>query len=828
MCCPAIVSRIYAARLRRRSIVRPAHASSARSRFGSLLVFGVVVLGVAASLAAQSSAEFATTTAELRNDLTKLNIEVRNLQLTEQSINPTSNNFVDSAQIVREADAVVAECREFRKVGEESATKWQPGAQLVQAAEQAAGETRQDGAVIRPSLDRVDQLAASSLQREQAAEIVRRYDAAGSTVTHGGERLAEARRLNNEAKVAFLAEKTAVQSYTTAQRQIDLRLEQLKGSTTTLKRRLEFVAEYEQDRMRAQQAADSLVTRLRQFQTSVNGKGAALEQTASDLLAEARAVRNSNLPAYVDALRKLEADRDALAKRVKSAEEEAAALRNRRDLQTQFADQAVDAAGQAQASAETRLAASRSAYEKALEFLRRKTPDSTTVVPAGKVRVPLVTDLKVNEATALVRKAGLVPTLVLAGEFPVSADTTVVNGQDPSAGTEVDVGSTVNISFSATTAVPPGPRPPDVVDVPDLVGLPAQQAYAKLAGLALMPSSTFDRGPAPAGKAGTVKAQNPPARTKLARTFAVDLKIYGAVVPSVIGRSVSSANAILNDVGLSIDRVAFDRRPPSEQDAEKIYLQNPAGGEPLAPEKKLVSVHVFSTWAGGAPPPPATVTGGPSPPGASGIGFQTGDGVFIHPTLVDAKISDGAYTTPPGERTSVIASVDLPRVGPGAQLIAGFHGYMPGQDPPWDSRNVSLRRCTNEVEAERLFREGVRIEKEFKAKPMAAGSQSQPNLAPGVIGAGFRLNKLVDNPKYLYVETSNWGPYQSKAKGDWSRNEWRGGHVLEVYRDVFLISTASHKCRDPEVKEKIEEDVRTMVENAKKLIDRRFPLQKQP
>lgn len=826
MCRPATVRRVCAGVLGCRAFVRRAYASPVCRSLWGLLILGAGVLGLVAPLAAQSPADLTATIAGFRNDLAQLDSEVSKLRIFENHVNPKISTYMDTAKFVRNADALAAECREIRKLGDEAAAKWQAGAQFVQTAEQAAGETRQDAAAIRPSLDRVDQLAANLSQREQAAEIVQRYEAAQSTAAHGGERLAEARRLNNEAKTAFSAEKDAVQVYTTAQQQIDFRLKQLDILASDVKASLTNATNYEQDRQAALNAADSLVMRLQQFQTSVRGKDAAAEKAAAALLAEARAVRSTNLTAYAELVRKIEADRAAISKQVKASAGEAAALRNRRDRHTQFADQAVAAADQALAAAEARLAASRGAYDKALEFLRRKTPDPTPV-PPGKVRVPVVTDLKVNEATARVRQAGLVPALVLAGESPVSADTTIVNGQDPSAGTEVDVGATVNISFSATTVAPPGPRPPDVVEVPDLVGLPAQQAYAKLAGLALTPSSTFDRGPAPAGKAGTVKSQNPPPGTKLSRTFAVDLTIYGAVVPSVIGRSVSSANAILNDVGLTIDRVAFDRRPPSEQDADKIYLQNPAGGEPLAPDKKLVSVHVYSAWDGGASPSPATVAGGTLPPPTKpGGGFQPGDGALIHPTLTDAKISDGAYVTPPEERTSAIAPLDLPSVGPGAQLTAGFHGYKQGQDPPWDSRNVALRRCTDEEEAKRLFRDGVRIEKEFKAKPLAAGGQATPQPAPGVIDAGFRVNKLVENATYFYVETSNWGPYQSKAKGDWSRNEWRGGHVLEVYRDVFLISTAGHKCRDPEVKENLEEEVRTMVENAKKLIDRRFPPQK--
>jgi PASTA domain len=350
--------------------------------------------------------------------------------------------------------------------------------------------------------------------------------------------------------------------------------------------------------------------------------------------------------------------------------------------------------------------------------------------------------------------------------------------------------------------------------VPSVVGLPVKEAVAAIRGMQLTSKIVSLTESPPIGKAYTVKTQTPEGGSLAdERGQAVTIEVYGQVVPDVVGLRLPSAVEAIGQAGLKVGGVTV-AKSQSLLTSEKVTKQVPAAGEP-APSDKAIQLWHFDHYG---------ESQAPTVPSKLQVGFNSGDGLLIHPDLTDTKISDGAYATPPSERISAIAPLDLPRVGPGAQLIAGFHGYKQGQDPPWDSRNGSLRRCTNEEEARRLFSDSVRIQKEFNAKPMAAGGQamSQP-AAQGVIGAGTRVNKLIENATYFYIETSIWGPYQSKAKGDWSRNEWRGGHVLEVYRDVFLISLSSFKCRDPEVTEDLEEDVRSMVENSKKLIDRRFP-----
>ena len=222
-------------------------------------------------------------------------------------------------------------------------------------------------------------------------------------------------------------------------------------------------------------------------------------------------------------------------------------------------------------------------------------PDAPTS-PGNRVKVPAVTGMKVDEAVAAVRKVGLVADPQLSGEFPASAEKTVVNGQQPSAGAEVDAGATVTIAFSATQPAQPQTPASDKTEVPDVVNMSARAAYVELAGANLGADSTFLKEPAPPGKEGTVKSQNPKGRATVRLCDIVQLEIYGQVVPSVIGWRVDTASDIANEAGMTVDKVALDRRPPTEADAERVYLQNPPGGELIQPDRKSLSIHAYSQW----------------------------------------------------------------------------------------------------------------------------------------------------------------------------------------------------------------------------------------
>lgn len=495
----------------------PANSRSSRGCSFLMCIVGMLsAFGLVSAIRAQTpvvDSSLATRDA-LREKIHDLDKEVERARAVEDRLDDSKKMLTatGSEKRVREAEALAAECREFQKAANETAAGWKPINAQVQLAEQAAGETRQAAGSIRPSLDRVDQLAAQLFNRDQASEIVQRYEAAQATVKRGGERLAEARRLNGQSKDAFLNEKQSAETYATAQRRIDETLRRLTGLQDFHEHfidRYRTIGSEEFDWLGAQRRADNLIAQLRQMQASIRGKNAEAEQDVANMLADVQATRNVNLASYTATLSKLQSDLDAINKATSSIETDAAALRDQRSKQSKFADEAVAAAENAQSDAEIRLAASRPAYEKALEFLRR----------------------------------------------------------NPEAGV-----------------------------VPDVVTKTAAEACQLVVQAKLNPGTEFVRTGIPAGREGTVFEQSLPAGTRVPEGTNVILKIYGTVVPSLLGWRVPTAGDIVGEVGLSLDKVTLDRTAPNEQLAERIYWQDPPAGSPIRANRKLVDVRAYAQW----------------------------------------------------------------------------------------------------------------------------------------------------------------------------------------------------------------------------------------
>jgi beta-lactam-binding protein with PASTA domain len=142
----------------------------------------------------------------------------------------------------------------------------------------------------------------------------------------------------------------------------------------------------------------------------------------------------------------------------------------------------------------------------------RSTVDVTVVrVEPQPVVVPDLVGLNVAEVPGVLAERGL----VLGSQ---SGDGEVVRSQNPEPGSLVPPGSAVNISVE--TEVPPEP----LVEVPDLTGLPVDEARATLAAAGLEVGDSLDG-------SGIVESQEPGAGTLVPVATAVSLSLEGTRTP---------------------------------------------------------------------------------------------------------------------------------------------------------------------------------------------------------------------------------------------------------------------------------------------------------
>jgi serine/threonine-protein kinase len=164
----------------------------------------------------------------------------------------------------------------------------------------------------------------------------------------------------------------------------------------------------------------------------------------------------------------------------------------------------------------------------------------------------------------------------------------IVFAQEPGAGRELEEGRVVTIHVSTGAAG---------VDVPNVVGLPFEQAQDRLAeaGLRARRFGVFSEEPR-----GTVVAQNPAAGDSAMEGSSVRVNVSegtGRVeVPDVVGRSRNDAAARLRQAGLEVRAVTV----PSAEPEGTVVAQSPTAGSEVA-EGSRVRINV-SDGTGGQPP----------------------------------------------------------------------------------------------------------------------------------------------------------------------------------------------------------------------------------
>jgi eukaryotic-like serine/threonine-protein kinase len=154
----------------------------------------------------------------------------------------------------------------------------------------------------------------------------------------------------------------------------------------------------------------------------------------------------------------------------------------------------------------------------------------------AQVEVPEVVGRNVDEATTALEGEGFeVETAPEESDQPEGQ----VLRQDPRGGTEADEGSTVTLTVSAGQ---------ETVTVPNVVGMPQEQADSTLSelGFVVVPEQVENDAPA-----GQVFEQTPPANSPAPRESSVTIRVSSGpgtvTVPDVTGRSESDARNALGE-----------------------------------------------------------------------------------------------------------------------------------------------------------------------------------------------------------------------------------------------------------------------------------------
>jgi len=199
----------------------------------------------------------------------------------------------------------------------------------------------------------------------------------------------------------------------------------------------------------------------------------------------------------------------------------------------------------------------------------------------GKVDLPRVVGLESVAAIELLKERGLVPKIV-SEEYNDRVGRGRIAAQQPSGVMRLRPGAEVRLIMS---------RGSDTAAVPDLAGLPLQEAQQLLAERGLRAGSTtevhVDHHPV-----GVVIAHDPPAGESVQRGTVVHVLVNGggqeevAAMPNLVGQPVRGALAKLQTMGVET-RISFER---AERLRDTILRQEPAAGGSLKRGQRAVLV----------------------------------------------------------------------------------------------------------------------------------------------------------------------------------------------------------------------------------------------
>jgi eukaryotic-like serine/threonine-protein kinase len=204
----------------------------------------------------------------------------------------------------------------------------------------------------------------------------------------------------------------------------------------------------------------------------------------------------------------------------------------------------------------------------------------TIWVSTGKPKVPVPT-LVGQQETAAVNALKALKLKPDVHELNSNTPAGQVTAQDPKAGTQVVVGTSVRINVSK------GPQP---ITVPSVVGSPIDQATATLQAAGFQVSTTFVNATQPANN---VVDQSPGAGSTAAKGSTVSLTVskgpQTTQVPDVTNLDVSTATQNIQAANLKVRIVNVNVTDPSQDGI--VQSQNPSGNS-SAPVNSTVTINV--------------------------------------------------------------------------------------------------------------------------------------------------------------------------------------------------------------------------------------------
>ena len=279
-------------------------------------------------------------------------------------------------------------------------------------------------------------------------------------------------------------------------------------------------------------------------------------------------------------------------------------------------------------------------------------------------------------------------------------------------------------------------------------------------------------------------------------------------VPNVIGLSATAARRQLAAVGLS---AGFQIGTPASSGDKPlhVYKQQPAAGTQLAQGGTVqLTIHSQHNTASPMPPrhtpssppvgpsrtPPPSGHHSPSNDAATKEGFRPGDGALVGKRFAAARVSDGDQAPYVDKTDNWIGG----SAGPATVLYVG---------PDWTKAGLNkrsysmllIRKLTDSQTARAMFNK-------VSAKHRGKLPIEQDNR----------------KVKVRHVETDNTpdsfgSNYDATIKGS---NSWCWRIIHVIYRDEFIIMV---QLGEPQWGVDFQADIASAVENAKKLIDMRFP-----
>jgi len=199
-------------------------------------------------------------------------------------------------------------------------------------------------------------------------------------------------------------------------------------------------------------------------------------------------------------------------------------------------------------------------------------------LPSTSRIVPNVVGMTYEQALSAVNSAGLTVSRTDEPSATVPADAII--SSSPSAGAQVEVGSTVALAVSTgSTKIP----------VPNVVGMTLTLAKTTLTKAGLTVGSTAEIASALAAK-GAVVATLPAVGTDVAAGTTINLSLANGLVriPSLVGKSITDASATLLAPGIGITPIIKSSSGCAATNPISVATQSPAAGDiPLGTQVTL-------------------------------------------------------------------------------------------------------------------------------------------------------------------------------------------------------------------------------------------------